>query len=545
MTQEFDPYYYFLGIPRKDQPPDHYRLLGVERFEPDDQIIEMAANRQMAHLQRHESGAHVDEVARLLNEVARARLCLLNDDKRAAYDAKLRSASDAGSEPQPKSPSAGTPPQNKSEPQPRELILESFLEQIASNQSANQDEFEQLHASLDLDRGVDRQKANILFQINDAINAHKASVPGWRDLFVRAISHHVLADMKSFGEVDDEEGNWLVDMISGDKQLDANELALLAEIKSRTGGEVGGRLRRLLEKFEDKLPNIKPPVDLVDVPGADSAESAQQPVPSTPSLDWPASNIVEAAAAQIPSATAAPTQTPSVPDQAKPQAPVLPAFESTYKRPAPKCFFCGERDSSAICAIEKPMYGNVRRVRTAWNTLRATWDSEIVKVPRCIECLKHHQRFQKTTGGGLLLGLIMGAVGFLSILAMGPGGICVGLSLAAIGATVGAVVGYAIARSETPYKMRPVHDVASFERIHKSIAQGWKRGKKPSQLEQQNAPIVDDASQPRTLPASRYGGGAVDAEILERSCPNCGTSSYTMQSRGTCPNCHYADRSST
>ena len=27
----FDPYHKWLGIPPKQQPPDHYRLLGVER----------------------------------------------------------------------------------------------------------------------------------------------------------------------------------------------------------------------------------------------------------------------------------------------------------------------------------------------------------------------------------------------------------------------------------------------------------------------------------------------------------------------------------
>jgi hypothetical protein len=27
---DFDPYYHWLGIAPKDQPPNHYRLLGVE-----------------------------------------------------------------------------------------------------------------------------------------------------------------------------------------------------------------------------------------------------------------------------------------------------------------------------------------------------------------------------------------------------------------------------------------------------------------------------------------------------------------------------------
>ena len=31
----FDPYRKWLGIPPKDQPPNHYRLLGLELFETD------------------------------------------------------------------------------------------------------------------------------------------------------------------------------------------------------------------------------------------------------------------------------------------------------------------------------------------------------------------------------------------------------------------------------------------------------------------------------------------------------------------------------
>lgn len=88
---EFDPYYFYLGIPPKEQPPDYYRLLGIERLEADLSIIEMAADRQMSHLRHYESGDHVDEIAKLLSEVSRARLCLLNLEQKAVYDQTLSS----------------------------------------------------------------------------------------------------------------------------------------------------------------------------------------------------------------------------------------------------------------------------------------------------------------------------------------------------------------------------------------------------------------------------------------------------------------------
>ena len=40
MSAEFDPYYEWLGIVPKDQPPHHYRLLGIQPFETDPHLIE-------------------------------------------------------------------------------------------------------------------------------------------------------------------------------------------------------------------------------------------------------------------------------------------------------------------------------------------------------------------------------------------------------------------------------------------------------------------------------------------------------------------------
>ncbi|HQU45105.1 MAG TPA: hypothetical protein PK867_19985 [Pirellulales bacterium] len=42
MMQAFDPYHKWLGIPPKDQPPNHYRLLGIELFEEDLEVIDLA-----------------------------------------------------------------------------------------------------------------------------------------------------------------------------------------------------------------------------------------------------------------------------------------------------------------------------------------------------------------------------------------------------------------------------------------------------------------------------------------------------------------------
>jgi hypothetical protein len=90
MEHDFDPYYKWLGIPPRDQPPNHYRLLGIEWFESDRDVIDAAANRVMSYLKDLAVGDEADHSQKLWNEVARARLCLLNRQKKEAYDAELR-----------------------------------------------------------------------------------------------------------------------------------------------------------------------------------------------------------------------------------------------------------------------------------------------------------------------------------------------------------------------------------------------------------------------------------------------------------------------
>lgn len=86
----FDPYRKWLGIPAKDQPPNHYRLLGVELYESDLDVIEGAAERQMSFVRQYQSGEHATDAARILNELAMARICLLKPATKTAYDEKLR-----------------------------------------------------------------------------------------------------------------------------------------------------------------------------------------------------------------------------------------------------------------------------------------------------------------------------------------------------------------------------------------------------------------------------------------------------------------------
>ena len=86
----FDPYRKWLGIPRWEQPPDHYRLLGITLFENDPDVVEAAADRQMAHIRNYQAGQHSEISQKILNELSNARVCLLNREQKKAYDDQLR-----------------------------------------------------------------------------------------------------------------------------------------------------------------------------------------------------------------------------------------------------------------------------------------------------------------------------------------------------------------------------------------------------------------------------------------------------------------------
>ena len=90
MTEQFDPYYQWLGIPQEERPINKYRLLALQVFESDEDVIANAADRQMAFIRTFQSGAHSAESQALLNELSSARVTLLNKQSKAEYDQQLR-----------------------------------------------------------------------------------------------------------------------------------------------------------------------------------------------------------------------------------------------------------------------------------------------------------------------------------------------------------------------------------------------------------------------------------------------------------------------
>jgi hypothetical protein len=92
-----------------------------------------------------------------------------------------------------------------------------------------------IRSRLYADGVIDREEAEFLFAINDVVTG-KQNDPGWQDLFVEAITSHVLEDEQSPGVVDDAEAAWLIEKIEGDQQVDDVEKALLASLKKNAKG---------------------------------------------------------------------------------------------------------------------------------------------------------------------------------------------------------------------------------------------------------------------------------------------------------------------
>jgi hypothetical protein len=109
MSGTFDPYHVWLGIPPAEQPPNHYRLLGIAVFESDLDVIDHAADRQMAHVRTFQAGRNGALSQQLLNELSSARLCLLNPAKKSVYDGELRSKLGTAPKAMPVAPAAAVP----------------------------------------------------------------------------------------------------------------------------------------------------------------------------------------------------------------------------------------------------------------------------------------------------------------------------------------------------------------------------------------------------------------------------------------------------
>ncbi|WP_437224055.1 hypothetical protein SH661x_003467 [Planctomicrobium sp. SH661] len=84
-----DFYKEWLGIPEGPRPPDHYELLRVVRFEDDTDKIRAHYKKLNAHVRKYATGQYSVQSQDLLNEMAKAMLCLTDGERKRDYDESL------------------------------------------------------------------------------------------------------------------------------------------------------------------------------------------------------------------------------------------------------------------------------------------------------------------------------------------------------------------------------------------------------------------------------------------------------------------------
>lgn len=111
-------------------------------------------------------------------------------------------------------------------------MLEQLKKEILEDGIIDIDEVTKIKDAIYADGIIDRSEADFLFELNDAVSGND-NCNEWTELFVTAITSHVLDDDISNGEVDEDEAKWLTSKIEGDGQIDNVEKALLTNIKEK------------------------------------------------------------------------------------------------------------------------------------------------------------------------------------------------------------------------------------------------------------------------------------------------------------------------
>lgn len=83
---DIDVYKEWLGIPEGDRPPDYYTLLRLVQFEDDIEKIQNNYRKLNGHVRKYATGQYLKPSQDLLNELARAMLCLTDPDAKREYD---------------------------------------------------------------------------------------------------------------------------------------------------------------------------------------------------------------------------------------------------------------------------------------------------------------------------------------------------------------------------------------------------------------------------------------------------------------------------
>jgi hypothetical protein len=84
-----DFYKEWLGIPEGPRPPNHYELLRVKQFEDDPEKIRAHYKKLNGHVRKYATGQYSVQSQDMLNELAKAMLCLTDSERKREYDESM------------------------------------------------------------------------------------------------------------------------------------------------------------------------------------------------------------------------------------------------------------------------------------------------------------------------------------------------------------------------------------------------------------------------------------------------------------------------
>lgn len=118
------------------------------------------------------------------------------------------------------------------------MDLNTLKASILEDGKIDASEVAQLKQAIYADGKIDSEEADFLFELNDACSGANND-PSWEAFFIDAICDYLLKDENTPGEIDEQEGKWLLGKIQGDGKLDGIELNLLKKLNSsaKTIGE--------------------------------------------------------------------------------------------------------------------------------------------------------------------------------------------------------------------------------------------------------------------------------------------------------------------
>lgn len=89
MAKQIDVYKDWLGITDAKPPLNHYQLLRLKMFDDDPGNVRRNYRKMNAHVRKFASGDYAQQSQDLLNELAKAMLCLTDTRRKGEYDASL------------------------------------------------------------------------------------------------------------------------------------------------------------------------------------------------------------------------------------------------------------------------------------------------------------------------------------------------------------------------------------------------------------------------------------------------------------------------